>query len=86
MRMALKNFLYSILSGNAESLSHKRVVSLISLFMLILLSILSCFGHRCDIEFVYIFCFLTGGESMLVTYEKFGGRFKKQATETQPKL
>ena len=62
--------------GETNTVSHKRLVSIISLTMLIILSILSAFGHSSTIEYIYIFGILTGGESFLTTIEKTTDRIR----------
>lgn len=63
--------------GETNTVSHKRLVSIISLTMLIILSILSAFGHSSTIEYIYIFGILTGGESFLTTIEKTTDRISR---------
>ena len=63
--------------GETNTVSHKRLVSIISLVMLIISSILSAFGHSATIEFIYIFGILTGGESFLTTIEKTTDRITR---------
>ena len=63
--------------GETNTVSHNRLVSVISLVMLIILSILSAFGHSATIEYIYIFGILTGGESFLTTIEKTTDRITR---------
>lgn len=56
--------------GETDTVSHKRVVSISSLVMLIILSFLSAFGYNAVTECFYMFAILTGGESFLTTIEK----------------
>lgn len=63
--------------GETNTVSHKRLVSIISLVMLIILAILSAFGHSATIEYIYIFGMLTGGESVLTTIEKTTDRISR---------
>lgn len=63
--------------GESDTASHKRLVSVTSLVMLIILSILSAFGHSSTIEFIYVFGILTGGESLLTTIEKTSERISR---------
>jgi len=59
------------LLSNDDQTSHKRFIAIISFFMLIVLSLLSAYGHRVEDSFVYVFASLTGGESFLTVIEKF---------------
>ena len=63
--------------GETNTVSHKRLVSVISLLMLIILSLLSASGHSSTIEYIYIFGILTGGESVLTTIEKTTDRISR---------
>lgn len=76
--MVNKNFLQKMFAdGETNTVSHKRVVSIISIVMLVVLSMLSCFGYSPTTEFIYIFGALTGGESVLTTVEKTTKTIKK---------
>jgi hypothetical protein len=56
--------------GETNTVSHKRLVSVISLIMLVVLSLLSAFGYPATTDYIYLFGMLTGGESLLTTVEK----------------
>ena len=72
--------------GETNTVSHKRLVSIISLVMLIILSILSAFGHSATIEYIYIFGILTGGESFLTTIEKTTDRIRRTKHNIRKKI
>lgn len=79
-----KNFWAKLLAeGETNTISHKRLVSLLSLIMLITLSLLSAFGHSASTDYVYMFCVLTGGESLLTTVEKTTKRIKKVQNDNE---
>lgn len=61
-------------SGTSDTASHKRLIALVSIIMLVALSILSAFGYSASTEFGYIFASLAGCESMLTVAEKLGKR------------
>lgn len=64
-----KTFLKNMLSDNND-VSHKRVISIISFIVLIVLSFFAAYGHQTDEVFIYVFASLTGGESVLTVIEK----------------
>lgn len=79
-----KNFWHKLLAeGETDTISHKRLVAIISLSMLIVLSLLSAFGHSAAGDYIYLFGVLTGGESMLTTIEKTAERVKKAKASIQ---
>ena len=69
-----KSFCHKMLaSGESDTVSHKRVVSIVSLVMLCLLAIASALGYSATKDFIYVFGILTGGESLLTVIEKTKG-------------
>lgn len=57
-------------SGETDTVSHKRLVSIISFVCLVTFAFLSAFGRSTDADYIYVFGFLTGGESLLTVIEK----------------
>lgn len=56
--------------GETNTVSSKRVIAVFSFIALIILSFLSAFGNSTDVNFIYIFGVLSGGQSCLTTIEK----------------
>lgn len=63
--------------GELDVVSHKRLVSVVCLIMLIALSLMSAFGYSATTDYIYVFAMLTGGESMLTTVEKTAGNITR---------
>lgn len=66
-----------VANGESDTVSHKRLISLISFLCLIIFGFLSAFGHSMEGDYVYVFAILTGGESMLTVVEKMKGGFNR---------
>ncbi len=73
----MKKFINNLLSTN-DGVSHKRLISIVSFVVLIILAFMSAYGHTVDPNFIYVFGSLTGVESALTAIEKI--RMKNQQT------
>lgn len=56
--------------SNADEISHKRVIAIVSFVVLIILAFMSAYGHNVDETFIWVFASLTGCESLLTVIEK----------------
>jgi len=66
----MKKLIVKLIS-NSNEVSHKRVIALVSLLVLIVLAFFSAFGHTVDAKFIWTFASLSGGSSILTVIEKF---------------
>lgn len=65
--------------GETKTISSKRLCMLVSLFVLIILAILSAFGFNCTEVYVYVFASLVGLESGFTTFEKSRSHYRPNA-------
>lgn len=66
-----KTFLEKLFAdGETDTVSSKRLIAIFSFITLVSLSFLSAFGYSANINFIYIFGALSGGQSILTTIEK----------------
>ena len=63
-------WLEKLLNGGSD-VSHKRLISLISLIVLIGMVALNSFGTIIQVELIYVFCGLVFGNNALTVFEKF---------------
>lgn len=66
----MKQFILNMLSSS-DDISHKRVIAIVSLVVVIVLAFMSAYGHTVDQSFIYLLGSLIGGESALTVIEKF---------------
>lgn len=64
-----KVFVYNMLNGNSDT-SHKRFISLLSFFVLVVMTIVSFFNLPVNENLAYIFAGLVLGQSALTIAEK----------------
>lgn len=73
-----KSFCMKLLAdGETNTISSKRLCMLLCLIMLVVLAILSAFGHNCMEAFVYVFASLAGAQSGFTTIEKCAKSIKQ---------
>ena len=66
----MKTFINNLLSSSSET-SHKRLIAIASFLVLVIMVIISAFGHTVDVHLIYVFASLVGGQSLLTVVDKF---------------
>ena len=66
----MKTFFKNILS-NKDDVSHKRIISCLSFFVLVVMVIIYAAGKQINDTLIYVFASLCGGQSILSVIEKF---------------
>lgn len=73
----MKEFLKSLirftksLISDANDVSHKRVIALLSFLVLVAMVPIKALGYDLDSNLIYVFASLSGGSSLLTVIEKF---------------
>jgi len=65
-----RRFIVEMFSGANDRISHKRVMSFMSFFVLIGIATLDIFDKHIDVNLIYIFAGLAGGSQVLSIFEK----------------
>jgi len=66
----MKQWLKELLSSSDDA-SHKRVISIASFIVLVIMVVLNAFGITITPELIYVFSALCGGNSILTVIDKF---------------
>lgn len=64
------DFFKNLLS-KSDSSSHKRLIALAAFTVLVLMVLLKAFGFEVDVNLIYVFAALTGGQSVLTVVDKY---------------
>lgn len=67
----MKQFFQKLISSS-DDVSHKRIISVVSFCILIIMVVAVFFGAKVHDTLIYVFAALTGGQSVLTVMEKLG--------------
>ena len=62
------------LLSSSDLASHKRMLAIGSWLVLVVMVLLSAFGHQVDDTLIYVFAGLCGGQSALTVIDKMTGK------------
>jgi hypothetical protein len=65
----MKEYIKKVISSSDDA-DEKRIISLLSFFVLVLMVIIKAFGYQVDNTLIYVFASLTGGSSVLTVIDK----------------
>ncbi len=64
------DFIKNVLS-KSDNASHKRLIALGAFVVLVLMVIIKACGFDIDVNLIYVFAALTGGQSLLTVVDKY---------------
>jgi len=65
----MKDYIKKVISSSDDA-DEKRIISLLSFFVLVLMVVIKAFGYQVDNTLIYVFASLTGGSSVLTVIDK----------------